>query len=485
MNRSTLYSPGVWRAGLLGMAGIIFLAGCATNPKASLPAVQEAVASRSGLQVTWRQTEAERDEAERAITTLLAEELSPERAVEIAVINNRELRATFEDLGVSQSELIAASRLRNPSFGVGVRWPKDRPRGPNVEFSIAADLLDSVLLPVRRSVAREQLSQAEQRVAHAVLSLAAEVKTAVYAVEARQQLRVRLASVVDVNAAATDLAQRQFQAGNINQLELANQQMAEQEARLGLMQAEAQLRADREQLNRLLGLSGRQTGWTLPAELPPLPEADGLPDNIEDLAVTQRLDVAAMKTDVALAEKALRLKQKTRLLPASIDLGLDTERDSDGGRVTGPRLEFALPIFDQGQAELARLAAELRRASARYEGLANDVRSQVRAGRDALLAAREAAQYYQKSLVPQRRTLLRETLLHYNAMQKSSYELLAAKERLLNTERESVEALREYWTARTALEMSLGGRLRYVPAAESAAAKEEAVPEHQHQHGKN
>lgn len=484
MNRSTLNPTGVWRAGLVGMAGLLLLAGCATNPKAGLPAVQEAVAGRSGLQVTWRQTETERAEADQAIATLLAEELSPERAVEIAVINNRELRATFEDLGVSQADLIAASRLKNPSFGLGVRWPKDRPRGPNVEISIAADLLDSLLLPVRRSIAREQLSQAEQRVAHAVLSLAAEVKTAAYAVEARQQLRARLAAVVEVNAAATDLARRQFEAGNINQLELSNQQVAEQEARLGLMQVEAQVRADREQLNRLLGLSGRQTGWTLPAELPPLPEADALPDNLEDLAVAQRLDVAATKTEVALAEKALRLKQKTRLLPASIDLGLDTERDSDGGRVTGPRLEFGLPIFDQGQAELVRLAAELRRTSARYEGLANDVRSQIRTGRDALSAARAAAEYYQKTLLPQRRTLLRETLLHYNAMQKSSYELLAAKERLLQTERESIEALREYWTARTTLEMSLGGRLRDVPAAEPTAAKEEAVTEHQHHHGK-
>jgi cobalt-zinc-cadmium efflux system outer membrane protein len=250
------------------------------------------------LTVAWRQTADERQEAERAVAALLQEELTPDRAVEIAVINNRELRAVFENLGVSQSELIAASRLRNPSFGVSTRWPRDRPRGPNVEVSVAADLLDGVLLPVRKKIAREQLSQTEQRVAHAVLSLAAEVKAAAYTVQAQEQLKVHLATIVEVNDTAADLAQRQYDAGNINQLELANQQTVAQEGRLALMRAEAQLRADREHLNRLLGLSGAQIGWRMAAELPALPETDALPENLEDLAVARRLDVAALKSQV-------------------------------------------------------------------------------------------------------------------------------------------------------------------------------------------
>ena len=56
-----------------------------------------------------------------------------------------------------------------------------------------------------------------------------------------------------------------------------------------------------------------------------------------------------------------------------------------------------------------------------------NVRSEVREARDALISARDAAEYYEKVLLPQRQRVLRETLLHYNAMQKSSYELLAAK----------------------------------------------------------
>jgi len=154
--------------------------------------------------------------------------------------------------------------------------------------------------------------------------------------------------------------------------------------------------------------------------------------------------------------------------------------------MTGPRIDLALPIFDQGQADLARLNAEVRRATANYEGLASDVRSQVREARDTLRSARAATEYYEKTLLPQRRLILRETLLHYNAMQRSNYELFAEKERQLVAERDSIEALRDYWIARAELEMALGGRLPGGSPAPAAPKNEsgEPTPLPEHEHGK-
>jgi cobalt-zinc-cadmium efflux system outer membrane protein len=53
--------------------------------------------------------------------------------------------------------------------------------------------------------------------------------------------------------------------------------------------------------------------------------------------------------------------------------------------------------------------------------------------------------------------------LQYNAMQKGNFELLAAKEREQNSEQTSVEALRDYWTARVQLERAVGGQLERQP----------------------
>jgi len=138
---------------------------------------------------------------------------------------------------------------------------------------------------------------------------------------------------------------------------------------------------------------------------------------------------------------------------------VDTERDPAGQRVTGPTLDFELPIFDHGQGAIARLQAQYRQAQWQVEALATDIRSEVRQARDTLIAARDLAEFYQKIYLPQRIRIVNETLLQYNAMQKGTFELIAAKEQELNTEREYTEAWRDYWIARAELERALGGKL--------------------------
>lgn len=453
---------------------LLLVAGCVSQPSAALPNVQREVGSRSGLAVAWPQNDVEKSEANAAVAALLKKDLTADSAAAIALLNSPKLRATFEDLGLSQADVIAAGRLPNPSFSASVRWPDKRPRPPNVEFNLGFDLLNALLLPLRQKFSGEQLVAAERRVAHEALALATDAKIAVYTVIARQEFRARLQSIVDVNETAADFAQRQYDAGNINRLDLLNQQVAGQQARLELARIDAELKRDREKLNRLLGLSGAQTEWQIAAALPSADESDPGLDQVETLAVAQRLDLAAAQSEVALARAALDLKRKTRLFPASVNVGLDTEREPGGTsghtHVTGPNVELALPIFDQGQAEIARLSAQARRAEDNYEALAIDVRSEAREARDALVAARGAAEYYETVLVPQRRTIQRETLLQYNAMQKNNYELLAAKQQVVEAERGRVEAWRDYWIARAELERAVGGRLPPVNAASAQTA---------------
>lgn len=468
---------------VLAFSGLFVLAGCTTtNPRASLPVVQEQVGERAGVQPSWPLTEQERREADTAVRDLLARDLTIDGAVRVALLNNRALRATFEELGLSQAELAASSRLPNPSLSASVRWPHAHGGGPNTEFGLTAALLDSFLLPLRKRLARDQLAQVQRRVAYEVLTLVAEVKAAAYTVLAQQELQARLVVIARVNEAAADLARRQYDAGNINQLELAQLQAAAQQTQLDLLRTDADIRAARERLSRLLGLAGAQTNWKLAGNLPALPADDALPDDLEARALASRLDLAAARGRVSLAATALGLKRRTRLLPGTVNVGVDTERDPGGERVTGPSLELQLPIFDQGQPEIARLAAALRQAQASADALATDIGSEVRVARDALSAARKAAEFYQQTILPQRRLVLRETLLHYNAMQKSVYELLLAKEQQQSAERLSIEALRDYWLARTELERALGNRLE-APAEPPTAPPEETEeppPEHHH-----
>lgn len=467
---------------LLFAALPLVFAGCtSTNPKAAFDDMGKRVASHTGQEVRWMRDDTERDEMEKAVEALLQTNLTAQSAVSIALLNNRSLQADFEEIGISQADLSAASRLRNPEFEGFWRFPNHGP-GLNAEYSLAQDFLDLLTLPARKKIAARNLEAVKLRIAHQVLTLAAETQVAFYTVQARQQLTNRLALIAEVNEAAADVALRQYDAGNINALELQNQQAAYTQSRLDFARTQTQLRADREKLNRLLGLWGKQTAWQMADELPSVPDTEMPLENLEALAISNRLDLAAARGEVVNFQSALKLKKSVRWIPGA-SLGFSAEQDLDHSWVLGPTLSLEIPIFDQGQPEIARLASEYRRAARNLEALAVNIRSGVREVRDTFIAARDAAEYFQKVLLPQRQRILRETLLQYNAMQVSTIVLLSAKEREALAEREAIEALRDYWIARAELERAVGGRLSdgmSMTSPTKADSNKAGQPHHEH-----
>ncbi len=274
--------------------------------------VEKAVRERTGLAVRWQQDAAAREAALADVRALLKRPLSVNGAVQIALLNNRELLATFEDAGVSATDLREAGMWKNPSVDLSVRFPDRAPSGAIWEEAAAFDLLDLLMIPLRKHVAADHLAAAQLRVADAAVGLVADVKTAVYELQAGDAMLAHRQTVVDINNAALDLSQRQHEAGNINDLTLARQQAAYNAARLDLAMAENAHRKHREKLNRLLSLWGADTAWKIAGGLPPLPESDVALRGLESLAVAQRLDLAAAQRELAGIVRALGLTKTYR-----------------------------------------------------------------------------------------------------------------------------------------------------------------------------
>ncbi len=439
----------------LGAIGI--LAGCAGNPKSAFDGVQSTVSQASGKQVHWLRSGQEQADAERATHALLSRPLNADSAAQVALLNNRALQARFEQLGIGFADYVEASLPSNPSLAASWRFPSKPPSGTNIEYSIAQDLLSLLLLPIKRSIAARELEITRLQIAADVLGLVAETKTAFYMLQARQQLLGRLQLIVQTNEAGADLAKGQHDAGNITDLDLANQQALYSQSRVDVGQTQAQIRSDRERLNRLMGAWGAQTNWRVDGELPAIPSSEISLARLESKAIAQRVDIASMRQEVASLGLAMSLKQKTRFVPGGVNVGVSTERDPDRQRVTGPTLDLELPIFNFGQAALLRLRSQYAQAQRDLEAASVNARSEVREARDMIAANRELAAYHRKVLLPQRLLIVNQTQLQYNAMQLGPIDLLSAKERELNAERTYIEAWRDYWIARTELERALHG----------------------------
>jgi cobalt-zinc-cadmium efflux system outer membrane protein len=451
---------------IAGCLLLVPLAGCASvNPKPAFDDVQKVVQDRTGQAAVWVKSDADAEAVQREARTLLARPLTADDAVRIAFLQNASLQATFEELGIGKADVAQATRIANPELAL-----EAVPLSTGVtQGSLTQDVFNILMQPLRTRLAAVQFEQTKMRVGNRMLELAAETKEALYTLQAHQQLAGRLAIVLEINQAAAELAARQHTAGNINDLDLANQHAAYDATRAQLAQAQSEVRSDRERLNRLMGVWGADTAWTTSDRLPDMPEEEVPADHVEGLAIRQRLDVQAARFGVDLVGRALALRQKTRFFPVGLNVGVQTDRQFGEKRVWGPNLSVQLPIFDLGGASIARLEAQYRQSRRELDAIAVNARSEAREARDLVTSNRDRALFYRDVLLPQRVRILNLTLQHYNMMLKGVYDVLLARQNEVQTEREYVEVARDYWIARVRLERAVGGRLSSPGAGEATA----------------
>jgi cobalt-zinc-cadmium efflux system outer membrane protein len=433
-------------------------AASAREKEETFQGVQQSVQERTGKTVRWEEDQAAHEQAVQDVRQLLRKPLTVETAVQIALLNNRSLQATFEEIGLSAADLIEAATIPNPKIDLAIRFPDKPPSGTYIDYSAAIDFLSIIMIPLKKRVAKDQLEAVALRVADETLELVSQVKGAFYSLQASQQLLKRFQLIADTSAASLDLAQRQHEAGNITDLAMAQQQASYSRSRLDIATTEAEIRRNREKLDRLLGLWGADTDWQIAGELPEVPSSEVPMRSLERLAISQRLDLQADYLHFTSQVKNLGLTKAFRLLGA-LDFGIESERETDSQTRTGPTFAIELPIFNQGQARIARGEAALRQSQDRFEALAVDIRSQIRELRDELASKREIARFYKDELLPGQRRILNESLINYNAMAIGNFELFTTKAEEARTEREYIEAVRDYWMTRAELERAVGGNL--------------------------
>jgi cobalt-zinc-cadmium efflux system outer membrane protein len=439
-----------------GALAALFLGGCVSSPPEKFDDVRRAVAQRGQPEVYWVGHDAGQDKIDKAVAARLAQPISADDAVRIALLNNHDLQADLDGLGIARADVIAAGLLPNPMLSVVPRFPDKAPSGVDLEISVEADFIGILTMPARHKLAEMQYEQAKLKAAASVLDLASRTRIAFYRWQAAQQmLELRKTDLEAANAAA-ELSQRQRDAGNISDLELAGQQAMLQKARLDLNSAEAGLSDQREELNALMSLSDSQINWTAAGSLPET-GADDLGNlDMESLALSQRIDLAAAKQQVLADAQALGVAKDVRFFPSG-SIGFDTEKNPDGQTVTGPMLSIPLPLMDQGQATTLRAQARFEQSGQRYTALEAQIRSDIRRLGARMQSARARSEMIRATLLPLHQRLVDESLREYNGMLLGVFQLLQVRQNQINANQQYLESLRDYWIARAQLLAAVGG----------------------------
>jgi cobalt-zinc-cadmium efflux system outer membrane protein len=449
---------------------MVFASGCATvSLNAGFSEVSALVEERGAFKVFWNNgTDLDKQAAEK-LRALLKDNLTVDDAVQIALLNNRELQAAYSDLGVAQADLVQAGLLNNPIFDGAITWATPGGGKPDLELAVVMNFLDMIYLPLRKRVAAARFEETKTRVSGLVLDFAGRVRSAFLLHQANEQMLELRQTILQALTASFEVTRRLHEAGNITDLDLARERALLEGGKLAQRSIEVAARQSREELNTLMGLWGNQTEWQTDQRLPDVPQQPVQTEDIERVALERSVDLLNARQRVMSAGEQLGFNKATALIPES-HMGVLGERN-EGAWEVGPVLEFPIPLFDQGQARTGRAAAELRWAQQEYYALAIKIRAAARALRDRAQGARDRALYYRDIMLPLHERIVNEAQLQYNAMQLGPVQLLRARELQIETGAAYVEALRDYWLARAGLTQILSGRL---PGGDGARAGEAA-----------
>lgn len=430
------------------------LGGCATFSKdGGFGGVQQTTQQHIKQEVVWPKTEAEQSKISDRVKELLQQRIDVDCAVQIALLNNKGLQASFYQLGVSEADVLQAGRFPNPKFAM--RYTKNG-ENYNIEQALTFNIFALLIIPKMQEIERRRFEQTKQATAFEVLSLANHTRMAYFnAVAATEQVHYS-EQVKESAEASAELARRMVKAGNFNKLEQAREQSFYADAALDYANARSKQVSAYEALSRLLGVSVDQL--SLEERLPDLPKEITDLQPFEKTAFDQRLDLQAMRLETEALAKQLGLTKTTRFInllelgPARVLEGRRSE-----GYKNGVDISFELPLFDWGDARVARAEAIYMQSVNRTAQMAINAQSEIREAYNSYRSNYDVAKHYRDEIVPLRKKIMNENQLRYNGMLTSPFELLADARAQVTSVKSYIESLREFWLAESALQMTLTG----------------------------
>ncbi|MDY7573248.1 TolC family protein [Actimicrobium sp. CCI2.3] len=434
----------------------LMLGGCASfSPDGGFDTVATATRDRLGKDTRIVRNEADVAALADAIAPLLSAPLSVDSAVQVALLNNRGLQATYQRLGLAEADLVQAGRLQNPRFGF-----KRTHEGSDVliDRSLTINLVNLLTAPLATRIESRRFEQTRLQVADAALNVAADTRRAYYDALGAVQQRTYARQVSDAAQAGAELGTRMAKAGNWSALDMAREQSFHADALTRVSMADKDVLVTREKLVRLLGLANAEA-FTLPDRLPDLPVNSIDIQQVDQIALRERLDIAAGKLALQATAASLNLTRSTRFVNA-LEIGGVRNASSGNPPETGYELSLEIPLFDWGTARVARAESTYMQGVHHLADTAIIARSEARESYGNYRLAYQQARHYRDEVMPLRKRISDQTMLRYNGMLVSVFELLADSREQASAAHDYIGALKNFWIADSDLQTALGGRLQ-------------------------
>jgi outer membrane protein TolC len=441
--------------------------GAYTEPKAGFLNVSSQTSAAIGKRTAFAQTQAENVELKKQVHGMVYHKtISADTAVQVALLNNKGLQASYANVGLSAAEAWQQSTPENPVVSIGLLGIGAPELGAYraIEGLIRANILDATTRKQRMAIADASFRQAQLSAVNDTLTLANQTRQAWINAVATFETVSYLKRAKATSDAGSELARKLGETGALNKAGQAREQAFNAELAGQLAQARLNATKTKEELTRLMGLWGTDVDYYVPDALPALPRSVGRVSGVEAKALRNRLDLRVAKLGLEAQAKAFGLTDQTRIVSdLEIVGGAELERevgeDGDIEKNVTPQveLEFAIPIYDSGNARMRKAELMYLQSANVLAEKAVNVRSEARGAEASYHASYKIARHYRDVLVPLRKTVEEEGLLSYNGMITNTFELLTDVREKLSASLEAANAKREFYMAQADLTAAIYG----------------------------
>lgn len=457
-------------------------------------------------------------DADEAVAKLLADGLSADEAVQVALLNNPTAQSVLLSVGMARADVVQAGLWTNPTVGISFRLPEGGGL-TNIEAGIAQNIANLWMIPARRRSAQRDLDRTVLTTAQALVSLAIDTKLAYYNALAADTAVTIARDNVALTRQLLGVTTARLEAGAVGSLDVNLAKGRALQAEVDQKTARLQSAAARRTLATLMGLTECADSMELIDPLPAPMDSEPDVERLVALALSARLDIRAAEQSVESAAARVEL-ELAKIFP-NVQIGVELERNAqraqpgrkiladtarasiaNGGltapslqsrgerrlaasqrieAILGPSLSLTLPVFDQNQAQIAKARMAYLQSRATLESLNRAVVQQTRQAADALATAWNIATLYQQEVLPQAQETLKISQASYHAGSAPILNVIDAQRSLLQTRQAYVAALQsaaialielERTTARPSRELLNGAGPSQAPMQMQPSRKE-------------
>ena len=381
----------------------------------------------------------------------LAETLSLENAIGIALDRNPAVKALQARLDVSDAEIQTAGARLNPALvsdnGIAEKTYR---LGIEQTFELGGKRKRRIEL------ARLNRNVVDGEVRKAVLNIRTDVRKAFTQLYSAQQRQLALREILLTTGKLLLVAEQREKAGDISQLDVLQAEVAMVNAKNDFLTAQAHVVQAKNALNTLL-YSPLESDVQLDA---PTTVPVGLntitQSSLIETGLNQRPELYQNQQSLLAADKQKAIARANRVPNLSLTAGPDLVAGSDRSLNAFIVGNMQLPLFNRQQGPIQEALARRKQLLLEQEALKNTIRLEISNAFNQFVASQQRVERYEADLIPMAKRVSDKSRRSFEVGKTALLISLNAQQAFINTKLGYLQSLQDLQNAVSDLERAVG-----------------------------